>query len=90
MLRLQERGFARITLTPLRKQGELPFEIEQVYLPYRRLFQYERTGPEIAIYARPGMPLPPPGEALRRAGHPGAAGPGGTRRGDSFFNASAG
>jgi 4-amino-4-deoxy-L-arabinose transferase-like glycosyltransferase len=69
-LALERRGFTRITFGPLRERAELPFEIEQVYLPYRRLFQYERPGPEITIYARPGMPLPSAG-GLHEADPPG-------------------
>ena len=55
---LERQGFARITFSPLRDGGELPFEADQVYLPYRHLFRYSRPGPTIYVYARPGM-LPP-------------------------------
>lgn len=57
---LERLGFARISFSPLRDGGEPPFESDQVYLPYRHLFRYERPGPIITIYARPGMPAPFP------------------------------
>ncbi|MGH7411930.1 MAG: ArnT family glycosyltransferase [Candidatus Methylomirabilis sp.] len=67
MASLERLGFARISFSPLRDGGDLPFENDQVYLPYRGLFRYQRPGPAIIIYARPGMPLPPPTDALQRA-----------------------
>ncbi len=61
---LERSGFARMTFSPLRDGGDLPVELDQIYLPYRHLFRYERPGPMIVIYVRPGMPAPPDG--LRR------------------------
>jgi len=62
MLALERLDFTRITFSPLRDDGDLPFENDQVYLPYRHLFRYERPGPTIVIYARPPRPAPfPPG-----------------------------
>jgi hypothetical protein len=60
MAALERRGFSRITFSPLRGGGDLPFELDQIYLPYRGIFRFERPGPTIAIYARPGSPLPVP------------------------------
>ncbi|MGH2359701.1 MAG: ArnT family glycosyltransferase, partial [bacterium] len=57
---LERRGFTRVTFSPLRDGGDLPFELDQVYLPYRDLFRYSRPGPMIVLYARPGMRLPSP------------------------------
>ncbi len=51
---LEQQGFARISFSPLRDGKDLAFEIDQVYLPYHHLFRYERPGPTIVIYARPG------------------------------------
>jgi len=59
MAGLEGLGFARILFSPLHDGGDPPFENDQVYLPYRGLFRYDRPGPAIVIYARPGMPLPP-------------------------------
>ena len=61
---LESQGFARTFFSPLRDGGDLPFEIDQVYLPYRHLFRYERPGPKIMVYARSGAPLPPSAEGL--------------------------
>jgi len=58
MATLERLGFARISFSPLRGGGDLRFENDQVYLPYRGLFRYERPGPAIVIYARPGMLVP--------------------------------
>jgi 4-amino-4-deoxy-L-arabinose transferase-like glycosyltransferase len=64
---LERRGFARVAFSPLRRGGEPPFELDQVYLPYRHLFRYARPGPVIVVYARPGIRMPPPG-AVRALG----------------------
>jgi 4-amino-4-deoxy-L-arabinose transferase-like glycosyltransferase len=67
---LERFGFARVSFSPLRDGGDPPFENDQVYLPYRGLFRYERPGPALTIYARPGTPLPPPAGVLRGAPNP--------------------
>jgi len=59
MAALERLGFSRITFSPLRDGGELPFQLDQVYLPYRHLYRYVRPGPTIVIYAHPGTPVPP-------------------------------
>ena len=59
-LSLERLGFRQIRFSPLRGGGEIPVELDEIYLPYRDLFRYERSGPTIVIYARPGMPAPPP------------------------------
>jgi 4-amino-4-deoxy-L-arabinose transferase-like glycosyltransferase len=66
MAALERQGFARITFSPLRDGGDLPFEIDQIYLPYRQLFRYERPGPTIVLYARPGVALPTPPGSLQK------------------------
>ena len=65
---LERFGFARISFSPLRDGGELPFEPDQVYLPYCHLFRYERPGPKIVIFARPGAQLPVPSGGFQREG----------------------
>ena len=67
---LERHGFSRISFSPLRGGGDLPFEVDQVYLPYRHLFRYERPGPTILIHSRPGRPVPPSPENLRGSGTP--------------------
>jgi hypothetical protein len=52
-------SFVRVAFTPLRDDGAVPYAHDQVYLPYRNLFRYERPGPSIVIYARPGTLIPP-------------------------------
>jgi len=64
MAALERQGFGRIAFSPLRDGGDLPFEPDQVYLPYRHLFRYERPGPTIVIYARPRTPGPPLSEGF--------------------------
>jgi len=58
LLALERHGFARTSISPLRDGEAPPFEPDQVYLPYHQLFRYERPGPIIVIYSRPGAPLP--------------------------------
>jgi len=54
---LKREGFASVTISPSRDGGDLPFDLDEVYLPFRHLFRYTRPGPVIVIYARPGLPL---------------------------------
>jgi 4-amino-4-deoxy-L-arabinose transferase-like glycosyltransferase len=63
---LERERFTRITFSPLRDGSALPFEADQVYLPYRHLFRYERPGPWIVLYARPGITDPTSAPAARR------------------------
>ncbi len=72
---LERLGFARITFSPLRDGSDVPFRLDQVYLPYRHLFRYERPGPTIVIYARPGTPLPSSQGTLRESRAPMALSP---------------
>ncbi|MCI0410547.1 MAG: hypothetical protein L0191_18640, partial [Acidobacteria bacterium] len=60
--RLERLGFVRVRLSPLRDGADILVELDAIYLPYRHLFQHERSGPTILIYARPGMPAPLPRE----------------------------
>ena len=57
---LEHSGFARMTFSPLRDGGGLWVEREMNFRSYRHLFRYERPGPAIVIYARPGIPVAEP------------------------------
>jgi hypothetical protein len=55
MAALEQLGFSRMTFSPLRDGGDLWVERALSFRSYRHLFRYERPGPAIVIYARPGM-----------------------------------
>lgn len=57
MTLLERLGFERVTFSPLRGGGDIWLERELDSRSYRHLLRYERPGPAIAIYGRPGSRL---------------------------------
>ncbi|MGH7369799.1 MAG: ArnT family glycosyltransferase [Candidatus Methylomirabilaceae bacterium] len=57
MTALERLGFSHVIFSPLRDGGDLWVERALSFRSYRHLFLYERPGPAIVIYARPGTPV---------------------------------